>query len=455
MIQKIEADLWEEFEEEINKVSKISAKVVFPSNADHKEFWNKFLTEKFPTGGLNKVLEKNLAIWILHNKLDIETIKAKYTEQGWKSGALLGWIKKASAGEILEYNVGELVNWAKEYNPKLLELLRDKEETQPIETDFNVIWEKDLSSYEGANVEWTIEGLIPRKSVGVLTGKRSTFKSFLSINASCCVASGKDFLGRFKTEKGKVLYLDKENGTFIMSPRVEMNKKGLNIEEELDIGFICFSQLKVDKNLDLWALEEVIEKEGINLLVIDTYRRAISFDENSAGEVSKLFVDGLRPLVEKHNLSILLIHHDKKGGENSGDEMDQIRGSSDLANYCDFILKSERKGKNIILKQLKCRNAVEINPVEISINTDEETFISFESKGDYVQMSAEERCSEDLIIWIEEKKVGDFKTKEAQEIVFSKGYKKQIFFNALKRLESSGIIEKKSQGFWEVLDENL
>ena len=52
--------------------------------------------------------------------------------------------------------------------------------------------------------------------------------------------------------------------------------------------------------------------------------------------------------------------------------MDEIRGSSDLANYADIILKTERKEGNLVLKQLKCRNAKEQEPIRIITEIDEE-----------------------------------------------------------------------------------
>lgn len=102
MTQQIESELWEEFKDELEKKIKFSdLKVVMPSNLDHKDFWDKFLNTKFPDGDINNTLEKNFAIYIIQNKLNIEQIKEKYKEQGWKVGGLLGWIKKVNAGDIL------------------------------------------------------------------------------------------------------------------------------------------------------------------------------------------------------------------------------------------------------------------------------------------------------------------------------------------------------------------
>ena len=74
MTQQIEDSIWQEFEKEATKIITTNIRVVFPISANHKEFWEKFLTEEFPNGALNQVLEKNLAIWIVEKSLDLEQV---------------------------------------------------------------------------------------------------------------------------------------------------------------------------------------------------------------------------------------------------------------------------------------------------------------------------------------------------------------------------------------------
>lgn len=329
-------------------------------------------------------------------------------------------------------------------------IIKIKKENKP-DKEFEVIWQKDLDSYKLPEVDWLVDKLIPNKAVGVWTGKRGTFKTFLTLTMAVNASQGTSFLGQYKTRKCKVLYLDKENGTSIMKTRSKMIINGMDIKENVDIGYICFSQLKIDKNTDIWAIEDVIKQNDIGLLIIDTYRRAISFDENDAGNVSKLFVDVLRPIVEKNNCSIVLIHHDKKGN-GEGDEMDLIRGSSDLANYCDFILKNDRKGKSLILKQLKCRHAPEIEPVSINYQTDEKTYFKFSHMGNYAFKSTSDSYSDKIMVWIESSKIREFRTSDIQTFVIRDKIGRTNINEALKTLESNGIIEKIQKGKWRVLD---
>jgi hypothetical protein len=349
-----------------------------------------------------------------------------------------------------DFDNSKLLNIKKE---NVAKFEKEKEITSP-KKEFELIWEKDLENYNLEEMNWVIDKLIPLHSIGVWTGKRGTLKTFLVLNAISCVADGKEFLGKYTTAKGKIIYLDKENGVFIMKQRMPLIKRGLNIETPLGIGFICFSTLKIDKKLDINKIEEIIKEHNPILFVVDTYRRGISFEENDAGEVSRLFVDTLRPLVEKYPISIILIHHDRKG-ESGGDEMDMIRGSSDLANYVDFILKNERKGDKLILKQLKMRANPEEKPLEIEVESLDESFIKFNLLGEYELKTKDSLCSKVIIEWIMSHKISSFETKEAKEIAFNKGIKKQNFFNGLQILVNEGMLLKKEHGRYEVISKDL
>jgi RecA-family ATPase len=324
-----------------------------------------------------------------------------------------------------------------------------QQEIKEQKIDVNIIWEGDLKNYETENGEWIIDKIIADKAVCLLVGKAGVLKTFLAISISYAVASGNDFLNKFKSKQGKVIYLDKENGYSIMKKRTSMVKRGLELTEDYDIGFICFSQIKIDKKKDIEAIEKILEKHKPRLLVIDTYRRAISFDENDAGSVSELFVDTLRPMVEKYNCSILLLHHNRKGGS-AGDEMDELRGSSDLANYADAILKAERKGGNLVLKQLKNRNEAELAPMKILITFPEDE-IKMVYAGEFIKKNKEDNCIEILKKWFEEKGINEFDFKEGLEKAANKGIGRTNFSNALNKMEVSGIIEKVSHGKYKVL----
>lgn len=400
------------------------------------------------------------------DELDTKTLE-KYVEQTGVSVNNEDFLKCKKYGEeglrLLFYY---MINFDKNKEEQVIELnaLKDKPiitlkndtyekrkvvSATPEQDEINIIWDKDLKDYVQEEKEWIVEKIIPTKSVCILTGKRGTMKTFMALLIGYSISTGSNFLQKLECKKGSVIYLDKENGIGIMKRRTNLLKKGMDLDENCEIGFICFSQLKIDKYKDIQKIEEIIKKHNPTLLIIDTLRRSISFDENDAGEVSKLFVDTLRPLVEKYDLSILLIHHDRKSAGTMPDEMDEMRGSSDLANYADMILKMERKKGNVILKQLKNRNAPEEEPVKIECESCEE-YIKFGYGGMVEAQTLPEKCAEILTLWFVNETIEQFKTSDAKKIAFKKGVKETNFKYALNLLQDAGIIKNIGFGLYKV-----
>lgn len=454
MIQKIEGNLWEEFKQEVESLeSKKQSFVLSDLKAgEHKDFWDKFLSEKFPEGSLNKVLEKNLAIYILKNKIDVEAIKEKYKVQKWSAGGLLGWIKKVQEGEILEYNTGELVNWAKENKPEMVELLvtknkapTDKERLKGvgIGNTLKFLNMKELNEFEEGEGGEIVNKLIPRGSIGAWAGKRASFKSWMGLSCALSIASGVEFCG-FKTEKSAVAYFDRENGFLELKKRVQMLQKGLGVEDAGEIYFLG-DYFKMDHTDHLLQIEEFIKERKIKVIFIDVYRRSISFDENDANKVSEFFVDRIKPLCERTGVSIVFLHHEKKG--DSPDEMDNLRGSSDLVNYLDFVLLNRRRGNKIILKQLKSRRSKEIEPIDISMETDETTYFKFESLGTSTNITEPEKCAREVLKYLIETGKKEITFTEFKIKADSFGFPESTAKLSLKSLQERGVLEKGSGKF--------
>jgi hypothetical protein len=219
-----------------------------------------------------------------------------------------------------------------------------------------------------------------------------------------------------------------------------MIKRGLEIPD-CEIAFLSEVYLKLDSVLDLKKIEEILVQNKIKFLVVDTYRRVISFDENDAKLVSWLFIDLLKPLCERVGLTILLIHHEKKG-EVQGDEMDMIRGSSDLANYVDGVIQLTRKGDTILVKQTKNRSGKELEAFSVKVETDETSYFKFKYLGE--PQTQETKIQKVLVDWIIKGKKSSFTYTQALTFCESQSYKKNSIVSALKDLTLKGLLSKDS-----------
>jgi len=131
--------------------------------------------------------------------------------------------------------------------------------------------------------------------------------------------------------------------------------------------------------------------------------------------------------------------------------MDEVRGSSDLANYSDVVLILERpKGSQnrIILKQVKSRRSPELEPllIEIDWSNNKVKFTCQGSALDY--LNDVERCKHQILVWIEESNITTFTTKEVNEAMKTYGFSSKTTQRALAELVAQGKIIKIRRGVY-------
>jgi hypothetical protein len=313
--------------------------------------------------------------------------------------------------------------------------------------EINYLSWKELQEYVAPNYSWRVKDLIQDKKIVIIAGNSATYKSWFSLLMGISVSSGKDFLGRFEVEQGGVLYIDRENSIPELKNRLRMLCRGLEIDssEDLPMYFLSEQAVKLDNFSDRESLRQFIIEKNIKMVVVDVYRRIISFEENDAGAVSKFFTDAMKPICEQTGACFLFLHHHRKG-KHEGDEKELLRGSSDLVNFVDGIIQIKRKGDKITLCQTKNRSGKELEPFCVNINTDEQTYLKFDVSDENPYQSISEKCAKDIVKWLSENNISNFKPKDIHDFVFTKGYKKNTFFEAIDDLVQKGLIEKIARG---------
>lgn len=202
----------------------------------------------------------------------------------------------------------------------------------------------DLEPVTDEHTAWLIDELWAREAVGLIGGAPKSCKTYLALEMALAVASGAPCLGRFAVpEPGPVLLFAAEDAP----PQVRDRLQGLArargvVFERLPVYLILTEQLRLDTERDQARLAAAIATYEPRLLVLDPFVRLHRLNENSAPEVSGLLAD-LRALQRRFHLSVLLVHHTRKGGGPVAGPA--LRGSSDLHAWGDSNLYL-KKGQN-------------------------------------------------------------------------------------------------------------
>jgi len=211
---------------------------------------------------------------------------------------------------------------------------------------WGVLSSSDAEKVDAKRVDYLVEGIVPSQTLGVVAGDSGLGKSSLLYQLGLCVASGTDFLGR-KVKRGRVLYLDYENGAGEARRIIEGVLRSLRVEEPVG-SFLYWTQ---DRMTSRWNQRrgpfKIIQDFRPDLVIIDSLS---AFDpkmeETNAN--ANWTVTALRRASRDSGCAILLTHHLTK--PQKGREFDPLetcdlnrwffrtRGASALINSTDVRL---------------------------------------------------------------------------------------------------------------------
>ena len=177
--------------------------------------------------------------------------------------------------------------------------------------------------------EWVVKGLLPRGSVGVIYGEPGSKKTYSTLSLETCVAAGKPWCG-YETVQGPVLFIDEESGEARLLKRLGMTLRASLADESLPMQYTSLAGFHLDDPRDVAWLKEIIKREEIVLVVIDSFSAIVSGDENSKKDMQPVMT-ALRQIAEETGAAMVVIHHPNKAQE-------KYRGSSVIKAAADLFI---------------------------------------------------------------------------------------------------------------------
>lgn len=185
-----------------------------------------------------------------------------------------------------------------------------------------------------------VDKLIPQ-GLTLLCSLPKIGKSWLALDFGTSISNGTPIMG-FKTKPSGVLYLALEDSENRLQDRINKVLKGKKASKNFMYSIRCDD---IENGL-IEELEDIIKREPhIKVIIIDTLQkvRSVYRGNNSYGhdykEISKL-----KELADKNNMSIILIHHLKKGNE--GDVFEKVSGTNGITGTADTTIVLEKEDRS-------------------------------------------------------------------------------------------------------------
>ena len=221
--------------------------------------------------------------------------------------------------------------------------------------------------------------LIPQGKI-ILFGPYKSWKSMTAIDLSFRLATGQPWLG-FHTQLSTVLVVQLEIPKFAYQQRVQKYALGNKLNPANNLFFITIRNLKLDKGWGLALLDQWITQTNAQVVIIDPIFKVVSGRLTDEYDVRQ-FTDRMDEVIEKHKVSIVLIHHEGKDwivdGEHYDRGADAAFGSAVFGWWCDssIELRTESESSNIVEYNFPLLRLAEddIPSFKVRINREDLTF---------------------------------------------------------------------------------
>lgn len=214
---------------------------------------------------------------------------------------------------------------------------------------FNIITGLEASSMDVPDVEWIIEGLLPKNYKAILGGTTGSNKSYFAMELSMRVANGSSrFIGYKILKQLRVLFIDLEVGNVELVRRFQRISNTISFKELDNIMLLSKSGTFTDCYDDILQAGQCFKSD---LIVIDNLYSSVGDVDIGKADKIKPVLGKIDELKEKTGASILLIHHFNKMGNEMGLITDRMQGSSSLQNwmeYCILLTKTNQQDMRLM-----------------------------------------------------------------------------------------------------------
>lgn len=302
-------------------------------------------------------------------------------------------------------------------------------------------------------VKYLVDGLIPEAALVYMCGPPGTFKTNFLLYASMLGADGQKVFQYNVPRKFKTLWVDEENREIGMKDKMLKIKNGIDFKDvkSLDENHVIISSDFVIGSDSISKLELWIEEYKPDMVVIDSVAKVFPFKEGEVDDV-KLIYTLLGRLIEKHKVSIVLIHHArKKSFGQKGLHLEDMAGSREFGAMADSVIMSDtfKRAGTFMLKQVKNRYGMLEEPINFKVESDAYTIkIRYDDtvSNKYKQLKSDVIMGE-IVKWIKKTPQESYTFNEVKEAMEDKDFKRSNIKKAMDQLVKSKYFDYKFNSY--------
>jgi len=237
----------------------------------------------------------------------------------------------------------------------------------------------ELQAWTAPKQQYIIENILFPKTKMMLHGRFQTWKSMLALYTGATIADGNEWFG-IRTSSSTVYNLQIEMPQSQLQKRVNKYLKHNPCTHEDRMWFCTEHYIKLDKGYGVAELERELARTKPQLLIIDPLYRVVSGHITDEYDMRQ-FMDRMDILIDKYNLALIIVHHDRKyliqDGVIVDTGADAIFGSSMFIDWLDASIQTSITGMDgevlVSIEKVKYVEE-ELKPIRIKIDRNTLTF---------------------------------------------------------------------------------
>jgi hypothetical protein len=211
-----------------------------------------------------------------------------------------------------------------------------------------------------------ISGVLHRGGKQVLGGASKTYKTWLLIDTALSVATGTEWLGKFATKPGRVLYINLEIQSAFFAKRLRAICDKRQLMATLRQGWLLVWNLRGHaadlSKLQPQLLREIKPGEYVLIIIDPIYKVLGSRDENKAGDIASL-LNEIELLAVRTGAAVAFGAHYSKGNQASKEAIDRVGGSGVFARDPDSIVNfTKHQEQDCFTVEMTLRNHAPVEP---------------------------------------------------------------------------------------------
>lgn len=193
-------------------------------------------------------------------------------------------------------------------------------------------------------LNYAVEAILP-EGLAMLAGSPKVGKSWVALDLSLGVAAGGRALSALRTMQGSVLYLAREDGYRRVQSRLDLVMAGDEGEYLQFLEIVPSEEEWTGGEVGLAAMTDWAEEvDNPRLVVLDTLGKVEpQLDEKDRYRSDYSMMAAYKTWADRNHLTVLMVHHDRKGGDDGGDVFNRISGTKGITGAADTLLFLDAK----------------------------------------------------------------------------------------------------------------